>query len=925
MQSKASRAPSHHLFTPALSVVDGRGLPVRGVDYWCSPDVASTAQMQARISRTMYDPAGRAIRAFDPRLWTLANLQNIVTLSGKVARTSSVDAGWRINLAMESGQLMRYWDSRGSVARFEYDSLLRPVAVFEREQGESERCVERLRYGGREAGAHNLYGQLIRHDDPAGSQQIHEASLSGDVLQQSRRFLLEEVLADWPLAESQRDELLEPGAGAVTRQQYSVLAESLTQTDAKGNRQRCAYSVAGQLHSTWLLLAGQRESDEQVLLSAISYNAFGQVETETAGNGVVSTARYCALDGRLEHLLTRKVDARLQELTYGYDPVGNILSIQDDVQPVRYFNNQRIEPVSTYQYDTLYQLTTATGRESVAATQGPGLPGLQPTPVDANQLANYTQRYTYDAGGNLTSLRHVGAQSYTLDMQVADDSNRSVVKNQLELDTAFDANGNLQQLQPGQSLTWDLRNQLRKVTPVVRIEAANDDEVYAYDGDGQRVRKTRRTQAQSVMHRAEVRYLPGLELRTNTATGETLQVISVTAGRSGVRVLHWEAGKPDELTNDQVRYSLSDHLGSSSLELDQQAQLISQEGYYPYGGTAWWAGRNATEAKYKTIRYSGKERDATGLCYYGLRYYAPWLNRWINPDPAGDIDGLNLFRMCRNNPVTFYDVDGRAPETAKHYHYFDPRPDRQGQDAADTRPFSRVLLDFKYPDNLRLSEASVKLLAQSREGYGFAGVLEVNTGELHIHPLSSFRGDETSSRWMREPSIDGASSIKHNVGRSGPSHRQLRAKVQKSGADQKWLGFTFYDLREVRRNPENYSPHEVGVSTIYGRSRSLNRSGNNIFSVTKPEKAARIKGAEYDKAPFSELPLELNADILKAFISASSGEIKSFLESELKRDEYTVEGYRKVKTAYRELQARRKNVVDPRIASMVRPGGGFYI
>ncbi|RMN48970.1 putative insecticidal toxin complex, partial [Pseudomonas syringae pv. apii] len=87
--------------------------------------------------------------------------------------------------------------------------------------------------------------------------------------------------------------------------------------------------------------------------------------------------------------------------------------------------------------------------------------------------------------------------------------------------------------------------------------------------------------------------------------------------------------------NDQVRYSLGDHLGSSTLELDQQGGLISQESYYPFGGTAWWAARSAVEAKYKTVRYSGKERDASGLYYYGFRYYAPWLQRWINPDPAG--------------------------------------------------------------------------------------------------------------------------------------------------------------------------------------------------------------------------------------------------------------------------------------------------
>lgn len=672
-------SPTIHRHTPTVAAVDARRLPVRAIAYYHR--TLSKNPAQARVNRQAYDGAGRVIAQWDPRLWALAetdatvpaNQTSVYSLSGEILASTSVDAGWRVNLPTESGRSLGSWDSRGSQSRFEYDALLRPVATFEQAAGESERCAERLSYADASpaAAASNLCGQLIRHDDPAGSHRVHEASLSGGILQQSRRFLSQDTLPDWPQAESQRDELLEPGGGAVTRQQYNPLGDPLQQTDAKGHRQRFAYTMAGQLHGTWLLLAGQAESDEQVLLSAIHYNAFNQVETETAGNGVVTTTRYSPVDGRLEHLLARKADGTcLQDLTYTYDPVGNILSIRDDAQLVRHFKNQRIEPVSTYCYDTLYQLIEATGRESAAVAQGIGLPKLQPT-SDPNQFTNYTQTFSYDAGGNLTTQRHVGAQSYTREMQVAAHSNRSVVKDEGDLATAFDANGNLQQLQPGQALKWDLRNQLRQVTPVERAEAANDDEVYVYDGGGQRLRKIRSTQARSVTHRAEVRYLPGLELRTNTATGETLQVISVSAGRSGVRVLHWEPdqGPPEGMDNNQLRYSLSDHLGSSTLELDQQARLISQEGFYPYGDTAWWTGRNATEASYKTIRYSGKERDATGLYYYGFRYYAPWLNRWINPDPAGDIDGLNLYRMVRNNPVTLKDAMGLSPDDEVYHKY----------------------------------------------------------------------------------------------------------------------------------------------------------------------------------------------------------------------------------------------------------------
>jgi insecticidal toxin complex protein TccC len=149
---------------------------------------------------------------------------------------------------------------------------------------------------------------------------------------------------------------------------------------------------------------------------------------------------------------------------------------------------------------------------------------------------------------------------------------------------------------------------------------------------------------------------------THSGTGEVLQVISVQAGRSTIRVLHWEQAPSRAMVSDQYRYNLNDHLGSCTLELDSAGEVISQEGYHPFGTTAWFAGRGEVEAIYKTVRYSGKERDATGLYYYGFRYYVPWLQRWLNPDPAGDVDGPNFYRMVRNNPLSYIDEHGQVPK-----------------------------------------------------------------------------------------------------------------------------------------------------------------------------------------------------------------------------------------------------------------------
>ncbi|KTB86469.1 RHS repeat domain-containing protein [Pseudomonas syringae] len=644
-----------HQYTPALQSVDPRGLSVASI-LLCRSSIDHEPEM--RISQASFDVAGRLVSRWDPRLWAdhaPANFTSIQSLSGQVLASGSVDAGWRVSLAGEAGQVLEAWDARGVARRTGYDALLRPTEVFE-----DEHCVERLLYGGPDSTDHNQCGQLIRHDDPAGTRLDDEYGLSGSVISQTRRFLQNLDEPDWPESLTGRDALLEPGEGATTRWRYNPLNETLRQTDALGNVQFLDYTVAGQLKSSRLQLDGQAE---KVLVSSIQYDAQQRVMSETAGNGVMSTARYDTEDGRLLALnATRSNGQLLQDLRYDYDPVGNVMRIDDRALPA-ISKGQRIDSVSTYQYDTLYQLIEATGREWAVVNHGPVLPGFQ-SPTDPSKLADYTQTYRYDAGGNLQQLTHTGTQSHSRTLVTARYSNRSLpviddhIPDEAQIAAAFDVNGNLLALQAGQNLSWDRRNQLQQVRPVVRDNGMDDSERYSYDASGQRLRKVRTTQAKSITHTADVRYLPGLEVRTDTATGETLHVVVAQAGRNNVRVLHWASGKPDALENDQTRYTLNDHLGSSTLELDGQAQRVSQEMYYPFGGTSWWAGRNAIEASYKTVRYSGKERDATGLYYYGMRYYAPWLQRWINPDPAGAVEGVNLYRMVRNNPLSRRDSLG---------------------------------------------------------------------------------------------------------------------------------------------------------------------------------------------------------------------------------------------------------------------------
>lgn len=651
--------------TPTLSVLDPRGLVIRNVAY-CRQRPEQIAE--SRITRQTFDAAGRLVASWDPRLWGTApkpNLATVYGLSGQPLLTESVDAGCQLNLPGEAGAPRSNWDSRGSQRHSEYDLLQRPVTVSEWMAGESPRVVERFTYGDASGGfaAHNQCGQPVRHDDPAGTRRLADYAVNGLPLAEKRQFLDSLDLPDWPLDIQSRDDLLEDGEGFVTAQVYTASGEMQSQTDAMGNLRMFAYTLAGELKATRLQLAGAGEQP-RVLVSAIHYNAFGQVESESAGNGVNTTADYAADDGRLIRLQAQVPGGNvLQDLNYGYDPMRNILNIKDQSQLTRYFNNQRIDPINRYRYDSLYQLVEATGREVITPSYGPALPLLQPTPLDPNQLRNYTQAFAYDRAGNLLIRQHSGAP--TFGMATSRTSNRSLAQHddgtlpdEDQIANGFDACGNQLELQRGQTMSWDARNQLSRVTMVKRDDGPDDQEHYIYGRPGHRLRKVRLTQTGSRTLRAEVRYLPGLEIHRDAVTGEKRHVISVDAGRNSVRVLHWEKTPPAGLGNDQLRYSLSDHLGSCTLELDKNAGLLSQEGYYPFGGTAWWAASSVTVAGYKTIRYSGKERDATGLYYYGYRYYAPWLQRWVNPDPAGDVDGLGLYQMVGNRPITLRDERG---------------------------------------------------------------------------------------------------------------------------------------------------------------------------------------------------------------------------------------------------------------------------
>ncbi|MBV7332933.1 hypothetical protein KFU94_32845 [Chloroflexi bacterium TSY] len=145
----------------------------------------------------------------------------------------------------------------------------------------------------------------------------------------------------------------------------------------------------------------------------------------------------------------------------------------------------------------------------------------------------------------------------------------------------------------------------------------------------------------------------------------------------GIALARVEDGKTIEL-------QYADALRNLMLAMESNGTVKASFLYGPFGEVL-----HATGQQNHRRQFNGKENDSmTTLRYYGFRYYDPLTLRWNSADPLyrvlpdiglAEPQRLNLYSFTLNNPVNYFDPDGRDSKKSQKAKGNEPHPDKPGK------------------------------------------------------------------------------------------------------------------------------------------------------------------------------------------------------------------------------------------------------
>lgn len=641
-----------------------------------------------------YDVSGNKVRDFDS-LDRLVEKSRYDKLGHKIW-SKGMDSGETGTLPDAFGTAFVSWNSRGFLFTTKLDRARRPAGMSVRRGEAQSSLIIRVTYGesADDAARLNLRNQVWKVEDQAGIHVNQRFSIRGHCQEQTFQPAQEyKAVIDWSL---------EVPMEKVTYSAESVqdhFGQVIEESDMQGNRTRRRFSRQGRVLRVDFLVAGK--SDWKIYLRGVTLTADGLPLSMSYGNGAES--RMCYDDDT--RLLISQVTTRpkgsssgkrrkkevLEDIRYVHDIKGRRVYSCDRSEQSKYFRGQCVAPEQEFTYDSADRLVAATGRaqlskmsssENQLAPHGPssgsrGVAGTEEVRgvADGNSLYQYLETYDYDLEGNIKSMMHTptgldGISGWTRtyfyeEASLLSDSpevknnrlSRTAIGDKEEGSYTYAGDGGTAGCVTGlpgfTDLQWDMHN-LLAMSSTQTVSKGNTAEktYYVYNHSGQRTRKVTESFAASGSQPRKLKETFLFDSIQLQARGE--------AGALWIAQVKGESLLASVETSNKLSAPLPRLQVGVGMELDFDAQLISYEEYSPFGSIVFSAVYRQVETS-RTYRFARYELDGeTGLYHCGLRYYCPWLGRWMSPDPLGDVDGPNLYEYINNDPVNGLDPSGTS-------------------------------------------------------------------------------------------------------------------------------------------------------------------------------------------------------------------------------------------------------------------------
>ena len=198
--------------------------------------------------------------------------------------------------------------------------------------------------------------------------------------------------------------------------------------------------------------------------------------------------------------------------------------------------------------------------------------------------------------------------------------------------------------------TWDGENRLDSVLSNGMVVVAN-----VYDHMNRRIVKVTATEERTFL------YDGWNAVREIAASGESVSTNYYTWGLDLSGTLQGAGGVGGLLAvncDGAEYYPAFDANGNITEYVDESGTVRAHREYDAFGDKVSQSGDLSDSFRFW---FSTKYHDdETGFYYYGYRFYAPELGRWLNRDPIEEDGGLILYGFVENNPINQWDDLGMA-------------------------------------------------------------------------------------------------------------------------------------------------------------------------------------------------------------------------------------------------------------------------